>query len=231
MWSFQKCTIMMLSICWCLFSSLSTEAALSFGYPSCSGENSNTPGSTFQANLEKLLTFLSSNARKNHGFFNSTVGHSSPDVAYGVFLCRGDCSSDVCQACVSEATKEILTQCPREKAAAIWYDDCMCIPDLSGKDCGLCLREAMSFWPKCCDRKQGGRVLLYSCNIRYEVYPFFDILVSAPSPSPTPTSSLGKQKDGYIQTLTDGYIQTLSIVKKVQTVAKANKVTTHFLSS
>lgn len=271
--SFRKSTIMMVSICWCLYSSLSIKAALSFGYPSCSGENSYTPGSKFQANLKKLLTFLSSNARQNHGFLNSTVGHESPDIAYGLFLCRGDCSSDVCQACVSEATKVILTQCPKEKAAAIWYDDCMvryasrpffntnnqtlglyygnpssvrestdfkrvldsslsdlitrasnltvdqdkhairgfatqivnytsaltlyelvqCTPDLSGNDCGHCLREAARYLPKCCDRKQGGRVLLYSCNIRYEVYPFFDIMVSAPAPSPTP-SSFAKHK-------------------------------------
>ncbi|KAL8107812.1 hypothetical protein AgCh_024280 [Apium graveolens] len=58
-------------------------------------------------------------------------------------------------------------------------------------------KEATRYLPKCCDRKQGGRILLYSCNIRYEVYPFFDILVSAPSPSPTPTptpTSLEKHK-------------------------------------
>lgn len=266
---------MMLSICWCLFSSISAQDALSLGYPSCSGDGSYTSGSTFHSNLKKLLTFLSSNATKSYGFVNSTVGPDSPDVAYGVFLCRGDCSSNVCQACVSKATKDILTQCPIEKAAAIWYDDCMvryasrsffntnnqtlglyygnpssfkensgfkqvldsslndlitrasnetvnqnkqairgfatqivnytstvnlyelvqCTPDLSANDCGHCLREATRYLPKCCDMKQGGRVLLYSCNIRYEVYPFFGILDSALSPSPSPTpSSLGKHK-------------------------------------
>ncbi|XP_017254222.2 cysteine-rich receptor-like protein kinase 10 [Daucus carota subsp. sativus] len=274
MWSSRKSVIVMLSIYWCLFCSVNTQAALDFGYPLCSGENIYTPGSTFEANLKNLLTILSSNASKNHGFFNSSVGRGFPDEAYGVFLCRGDVTSQACQACVSEATKEIITQCPKEKAAVIWYDDCMvryagrsflninnqtlgfyytnpssviegtgfkqaldssfsdlisqasnvtdenkhaikgfatqivnytraltlyelvqCTPDLSGNDCGRCLREATRYLPKCCDHKQGGRVLLYSCNIRYEVYPFFGILDKAPSPSPAPSpSSIRKHK-------------------------------------
>lgn len=262
----------MISICWGLFTSLSTQAAQSFGYASCSDETSYFSGSTFEANLKLLLTFLSSNATKNNGFYNFTAGHDSPDVAYGLSLCRGDCSSDICQTCVSEATKAILTQCPKAKEAVIWYDECMvryvhqsfiatnnetlgfqfgnpssvkedagfkqvldstlsdlinrasnvtvshnkhairgfatqivnytsvqtlyglaqCTPDLSGNDCSHCLREAIRFLPQCCDKKQGGRVLLYSCNFRYEMYSFFSILDSAashsPLPSPTPTS-------------------------------------------
>lgn len=115
----------MISICWGLFTSLSTQAAQSFGYASCSDETSYFSGSTFEANLKLLLTFLSSNATKNNGFYNFTAGHDSPDVAYGLSLCRGDCSSDICQTCVSEATKAILTQCPKAKEAVIWYDECM----------------------------------------------------------------------------------------------------------
>lgn len=270
---------MMVFICWCLCSSISAQT-LGFGYPACSGGTSYTSGSKFEANLKKLLTFFSSsNASKSYGFYNSTVGDDSPDVVYGVFLCRGDFRSNVCQACVSKATEDIITQCPMVKAAAIWLNECMlryasqsffntnnqtlavyfanpnsfnedsgskqvldnslndlinratnvtvdqnkhairgfatqivnytsalnlyelvqCTPDLSGNDCGHCLREATSYLPECCDRKQVGRVFLYSCNIRYEVYPFFNILDSVPSPSPalapTPTpSSLGKDK-------------------------------------
>ncbi|XP_074364765.1 cysteine-rich receptor-like protein kinase 25 isoform X2 [Apium graveolens] len=274
MWSFLKILTAMMSIWWCLFTSLSAQAANSFGYASCSDDSSYSPGSRFEANLKLLLTFLSSNATKNNGFYNSTAGHDSPDVAYGLSLCRGDCSSDICQTCVSEATKAILTQCPKAKEAVIWYDECMvryahrsfigtnnetlgfqfgnpssvkvdagfkqvldrtlsdlitrasnvtvsnnkraiwgfstqivkytsaqtlyglaqCTPDLSGNDCGHCLREAIRHLPQCCDNKQGGRVLLYSCHFRYEVYSFFSITDSAaspshsPLPSPTPSS-------------------------------------------
>ncbi|KAK1368439.1 cysteine-rich receptor-like protein kinase 10 [Heracleum sosnowskyi] len=279
MWSFRKRLTVMMSICWCLFTSLSTQAAQSFGYASCPDGTSYSPGSTYEANLKLLLTYLTSNATKNNGFYNSTVGHDSPDVAYGLYLCRGDCSSDICQTCVSEATKAIVTQCPKAKEAVMWYDGCMvryahrsiiatnnetlgwqygnpssvkeearfkqvlditlsdlitrasnvtmsqnkhairgfatqivnytgvqtlyglaqCTPDLSGNDCGHCLREAIGYLPQCCDKKQGGRVLLYSCNFRYELYSFFNILDSAASPShsplPSPTpSSLQKNK-------------------------------------
>jgi len=38
--------------------------------------------------------------------------------------------------------------------------------------CKECLERIISQYPKCCDGKQGGRVLGTSCNFRYEFYPF-----------------------------------------------------------
>ncbi|XP_020239480.2 putative cysteine-rich receptor-like protein kinase 23 [Cajanus cajan] len=49
-----------------------------------------------------------------------------------------------------------------------------CTQDLSTQNCSDCLEYAISSIPGCCDGKMGGRVLFPSCNIRYELYPFYN---------------------------------------------------------
>ena len=49
-----------------------------------------------------------------------------------------------------------------------------CIPYLSKSDCNICLRGSVSEIPNFCYGKRGGQVLTPSCNIRYELYPFFE---------------------------------------------------------
>ncbi|KAK6919405.1 Gnk2-homologous domain [Dillenia turbinata] len=53
------------------------------------------------------------------------------------------------------------------------YGLVQCTRDLSSSDCQKCLDDAVSEIPSCCEGKQGGRVVGGSCNIRYEIYPFF----------------------------------------------------------
>ncbi|XP_024027331.1 cysteine-rich receptor-like protein kinase 25 [Morus notabilis] len=62
-------------------------------------------------------------------------------------------------------------------------------PDLSGEACGTCLTEAIGRLPKCCDGKLGGRVLFPSCNIRYEVNPFYSQNTSSLPPAASPPAS------------------------------------------
>ncbi|CAN8275250.1 unnamed protein product [Cochlearia groenlandica] len=52
------------------------------------------------------------------------------------------------------------------------YAMMQCTQDLSFKNCSVCLDWIMTKLPKCCNNKQGGRVLSASCNFRYELYPF-----------------------------------------------------------
>lgn len=40
------------------------------------------------------------------------------------------------------------------------------------KMCKECLESIIKEFPKCCDGKQGGRILGTSCDFRYELYPF-----------------------------------------------------------
>ncbi|KAJ6917338.1 hypothetical protein NC652_019642 [Populus alba x Populus x berolinensis] len=48
-----------------------------------------------------------------------------PVQAYGLALCRGDASTSDCKTCVVEAGGEIRKRCPYNKAAIIWYDNCL----------------------------------------------------------------------------------------------------------
>ncbi|KAJ6401854.1 hypothetical protein OIU84_014012 [Salix udensis] len=83
-----------------------------------------TSTTTYKDNLNLLLSSLASNATRNSiGFFNASEGRE-PDDVYGLFFCRGDLSTDVCQNCVAFATKDIVQRCPTQMAALIWYDEC-----------------------------------------------------------------------------------------------------------
>ncbi|KAG5516559.1 hypothetical protein RHGRI_037316 [Rhododendron griersonianum] len=84
------------------------------------------PNSTYQTNLNTLFSVLSSNSNNaSDGFYNFTAGSSPPDVAYGLFLCRGDVSAAVCRDCVVYATGDAVQRCPGSKRVTIWYDECL----------------------------------------------------------------------------------------------------------
>ncbi|KAE9456694.1 hypothetical protein C3L33_11400, partial [Rhododendron williamsianum] len=89
------------------------------------------PNSTYQANLNTLLSVLSFNSNASTGFFNFTAGSSPPDVAYGFFLCREDVSVAVCRECIISASRDAVDKCPRSKRVTIWHEKCMlrCPPD------------------------------------------------------------------------------------------------------
>lgn len=93
----------------------------------CSNTTTFTPNSTYQSNLNLLFSDLISNATRDGGFYNSSVGQDPRhDVAYGSFLCRGDLTPGNCQSCVTTAARDVQEQyCPTEKVVVIWYDDCM----------------------------------------------------------------------------------------------------------
>ncbi|KAK9936143.1 hypothetical protein M0R45_013003 [Rubus argutus] len=293
------------------FLSVSIEAqSPAYRYHFCSNTTNFTPNSTYQSNLNLLLSSLTSNATSDIGFFYTTVGSQEPTAeVYGSFLCRGDLTPDLCKQCVATIAKDVVQKyCPSGKIAVLWYDECMlrysnqsfwgkmdeaprvslwnvgniteptrfaqllaetinglvapasnapsgvqkyvtkeatftkkyatkeatftkkyatkeatftkkyvtreaftgfqklyslvqCTPDLSSTSCDRCLRGAIAQLPGCCTGKQGGRVLYPSCNIRYEVYPFYATEAATPPPPPgkfneaaTPPPPPGKSK-------------------------------------
>ncbi|CAK7350941.1 unnamed protein product [Dovyalis caffra] len=118
-----KFSIILLSL---LTLAISTQAQdPTFLYHYCPNTTTFTRNSTYQANLNLLLSSLSSNATRNNinGFYNVSAGQD-PDAVYGMFLCRGDVSNSVCRSCVNFATKDVLRRCPNEKVAMIWFDEC-----------------------------------------------------------------------------------------------------------
>lgn len=62
------------------------------------------------------------------------------------------------------------------------YGLVQCTPELSTFDCNMCFRSAIASVPNCCDGNQGARVLLPGCNIRYELYPFYNSTTEALTP-------------------------------------------------
>jgi len=57
-----------------------------------------------------------------------------------------------------------------------------CEPDLTNNQCEECLKNGVSTLPSCCEGKQNGRALLAWCNVRYELFQFYNTTAtSAPS--------------------------------------------------
>ncbi|KAK7314064.1 hypothetical protein VNO77_39273 [Canavalia gladiata] len=91
--------------------------------------------SSYQSNLNRVLTWLSSDAATSKGYNHKSIGsniHGDHDAVYGLYDCRGDVVGYFCQFCVSTATREVLQRCPNRVSAVIWYD--FCILRYSNKD-------------------------------------------------------------------------------------------------
>ncbi|KAK9273326.1 hypothetical protein L1049_018135 [Liquidambar formosana] len=101
-----------------LITSINTQPT--YNYNLCLGPSNDTANTSYTTNLSALLGSLSSKATL-YSFYNQT----SNQQIYSLFLCRGDVSNDTCQSCVTIATQEIQRQCPSNKTAIIWYDECM----------------------------------------------------------------------------------------------------------
>ncbi|XP_028776254.1 putative receptor-like protein kinase At4g00960 [Neltuma alba] len=70
-----------------------------------------------------------------------------------------------------------------------------CTDDLTSDQCETCLRNAIGIFGNCCEGKQGARVLLASCYIRYELYPFYNVTAVSPGPAVTLSPSSGEDKN------------------------------------
>ncbi|KAJ8761566.1 hypothetical protein K2173_004342 [Erythroxylum novogranatense] len=81
-------------------------------------------GSTFQTNLNDVLTSFASNSEVDYGFYNDSVGQGI-DQVNALALCRGDVSDGECRSCIVNSTRQILEACPSMKQAIGVYDHCM----------------------------------------------------------------------------------------------------------
>ncbi|KAJ3695986.1 hypothetical protein LUZ60_001363 [Juncus effusus] len=93
-----------------------------FTYIVCPTDSNFTTNSTYQSNLDHLLSTLPS-AGSLTGFNFSTKGHS-PNKVYGRVICRADLPSSTCQSCITTAVEGIKSKCPFGKRAIIFYDKC-----------------------------------------------------------------------------------------------------------
>ncbi|KAK4755049.1 hypothetical protein SAY87_008806 [Trapa incisa] len=60
-----------------------------------------------------------------------------------------------------------------------------CTPDLTELQCSNCLRDIIGEVTQACPDRCGGRTIAPSCNIRYEVYRFYDSSANTPSAPPS----------------------------------------------
>jgi len=230
-----------------LFLIYASEAAPTYTSHACTDRSFYLPNTTFQTNLNLLLSSLVSNATLHDGFYRTTISLGAPGEVKGLFLCRGDVTPSGCHDCVAAATKKITQFCTNQTESIIWYDECMlrysnnsrlndvvprfnlfnvqsvpesdhsqfnkilvstlndakqealnsgknfatkeanvtssmklytlaqCTPELSTSLCTMCFESAISAIPNCCDGKQGAQSLLPGCNVRYELYPFYNV--------------------------------------------------------
>ncbi|KAG6641548.1 hypothetical protein I3843_09G080400 [Carya illinoinensis] len=83
-----------------------------------------TSNSTYDKNLKHIVSSLSSGARVNYGFFNSSYGNNSDEV-HAIGLCRGDSNSDDCRSCLNNAASVLKQNCSVQKEAILGDDYCM----------------------------------------------------------------------------------------------------------
>ncbi|KAK7405864.1 hypothetical protein VNO78_07474 [Psophocarpus tetragonolobus] len=108
-----------------LFCTLTLFSGVVFAKPPyniCSTSSSYVDGSSFENNLMNLLSSLSSNASISK-FYNTSYG-VAPDRVYGLYMCLGYTTTDSCQKCIMEATKDIVKLCPKAKEAVLWEEMC-----------------------------------------------------------------------------------------------------------
>ncbi|KAK7374132.1 hypothetical protein VNO80_07558 [Phaseolus coccineus] len=147
---------------------LSTNCSLSksavIWYAECMVRYSNL---SFFSTVDTTLALYSwnvANISSNLSSFNSLLGNTMRETAHEAAISSKRYSAK--QGNLPEfQTLYCLTQCTQ---------------DLSLQQCSDCLDEAISKIPDCCNGKIGGRVLFLSCNIRYELYPFYRVTDDAP---------------------------------------------------
>ncbi|KAJ3695988.1 hypothetical protein LUZ60_001365 [Juncus effusus] len=95
-------------------------------------------------------------------------------------------------------------------SSPVIYSLVQCMPDLSDSDCMGCLQDQINIMPENFSGRQGGWILGWRCNVRYEIYEFYNgvsmvkltppaEITPAPAPSLSPPviqpTTGGKKKD------------------------------------
>ncbi|KAK2404975.1 cysteine-rich receptor protein kinase [Trifolium repens] len=103
------------------------QAAIDKGthaYYNCTRNSTSATYNAYRSNIKTLLDFLSSNSNNNARYYNATVvSGNTVDTVYGLFLCR-HLDPKICQSCVIEAAKLLLSLCTTAKEAIVWYLVC-----------------------------------------------------------------------------------------------------------
>ncbi|XP_015941426.1 cysteine-rich receptor-like protein kinase 25 [Arachis duranensis] len=112
-----------------------------------------------------------------------------PDESHFMTVLGDTMNSVAEQAAKGGADKKFGTKEANISSFQTLYTLAQCTPDLSEFGCQKCLKIGTGQLPSCCDGKLGGRVLIPSCNVRFELYPFYhemDVPLPPPQSNPNP---------------------------------------------
>ncbi|KAM1593194.1 hypothetical protein ACFX1Z_036587 [Malus domestica] len=111
----------------CLFPILFLMINQALGQNCIDGKGNYTTNSTYQTNLNRLLSSLPSDENGNgYGFYNASYPlDSSNEHIYAIGLCRGDVTVGDCRSCLNNSRYDLLQLCPNRKEAIGWYEKCM----------------------------------------------------------------------------------------------------------
>ncbi|KAM1384772.1 hypothetical protein EV1_036538 [Malus domestica] len=112
----------------CLFPILFLMINQALGQNCIDGKGNYTTNSTYQTNLNRLLSSLPSDENGNgYGFYNASYRlNSSNEHIYAIGLCRGDVKAEDCRSCLNNSRYALPQSCPNRKEAIGWYaDNCM----------------------------------------------------------------------------------------------------------
>ncbi|XP_059461785.1 putative cysteine-rich receptor-like protein kinase 9 [Corylus avellana] len=87
---------------------------------------------------------------------------------------------------VASGSKKFGTNEVKFTASQTLYTLVQCTLDMSGYDCNWCLQIAMKNLSGFCGGKKSGRVMLLSCFLWYDVYPFYLTVNTTSVPTPNP---------------------------------------------
>ncbi|KAJ1376860.1 Protein kinase domain [Sesbania bispinosa] len=96
-------------------------------YNSCQNTTGKSLPTSYQTNVNNLLSWIASDSSKGNEYNHITIGNNNghDDVVYGSYDCRGDITGYFCQFCLNTAAREIVQRCPNSVSAVIWYDICI----------------------------------------------------------------------------------------------------------
>ncbi|GMH26830.1 hypothetical protein Nepgr_028673 [Nepenthes gracilis] len=103
--------------------SASQPPADTFVYGGCSQAKYN-PNSTYESNLNSLLTSLVNSATYSSYNKFTVIGPTEQDVIYGLYQCRGDLSMPDCATCIAHSVSRLGSLCPESCGGTAQLEGC-----------------------------------------------------------------------------------------------------------
>ncbi|GLT30993.1 hypothetical protein SLA2020_057620 [Shorea laevis] len=141
-------------------------------------------------------------------YANRLISRVDPEVNPFIIRPTGTTSDDQFNQAVSSLLSRLTSQVATGTGGSLQnyaegdngsgiYALVQCTPYLSSEECSSCLETAIGKMPGTtgCKGMTGCRVVLPSCNLRYETYSFIGAVPSPSSPAPPSPSPQGKAED------------------------------------